>query len=176
MPDRVFADAEGDRDRRGRSFGCKRSRIAGCSDNGHATADEVSHERRQAIVLAAEPMVLDHHVLTLDVAGFAEAFTERGCMARGPIERPAADKADHRHGRLLRARRKRPCGCHAAKKRDELAAFHGSMPPCLNKKDSTPGGAAAVRDFGPVFVRYGSFASDRNASALAACPLRPSKR
>jgi hypothetical protein len=137
MPDRVFADAEGDRDRRGRSFGRKRSRIAGCSDNGHATADEVSHERRQAIVLAAEPMVLDHHVLALDVAGFAEAFTERGCMARGAIERPAADKADHRHRRLLRARRPRPRRRSAAEQRDEFASSHvehGASSPALGPR------------------------------------------
>ena len=76
--DRVFADAEDDRDRRGRSFGRKcSSSKAGRGDHGHATADEVSHERRQAIVLALQPVVLDHHVLALDVAGFVEAFAER---------------------------------------------------------------------------------------------------
>ena len=31
---------------------------------------------RQAIVLAAEPAVLDDHVLALNIAGFAEAFIE----------------------------------------------------------------------------------------------------
>ena len=77
--DRVFADAEDDRDRRGRSFGRKRSRVAGWrGDNGHATADEVGHERRKAIELALQPMVLHRHVLALDVAGFVEAFAERG--------------------------------------------------------------------------------------------------
>src|SRR5262249_27316736 len=33
--------------------------------------------------------------------------------------------------------------------------------------------AAALRDFTPVFVRYGSFASDRDVSRPAACPLWP---
>ena len=106
--DRVFADAEDDRDRRGRSFGRKRSRIGGRGDHGHATADEVGHERRQAIVLALQPVVLDRHVLALDVAGFVEAFTERSGMAHGGLGRPAADEADDRHRRLLRARRERP--------------------------------------------------------------------
>jgi hypothetical protein len=32
--------------------------------------------------------------------------------------------ADHRHRRLLRARRKRPCDDRAAEKRDEVATFH----------------------------------------------------
>src|SRR5262245_43546427 len=108
MSTRVSATAKDDRDRRGRSFGCKRSRIANCSDNCHATADEVGHERGQAIVLAAEPVVLDRHVLALDVACFAKAFTKRGCMACGTVERSTAEKADHRHRRLLRARRERP--------------------------------------------------------------------
>jgi hypothetical protein len=47
---------------------------------------EVGHQRRQAIVLAAEPVVLDHHVLALDVAVFAEAFRQCGCMASGAID------------------------------------------------------------------------------------------
>jgi hypothetical protein len=111
MPDRVSTEAKCDRDRRGRSFGRKRRRIASRSDNCHATADEVSHERGQAIVLAAEPVVLDNHVLALDVAGFAEAFRERGCMARRTLERSTADEADDRHRWLLRARRERPRCC-----------------------------------------------------------------
>jgi hypothetical protein len=32
--------------------------------------------------------------------------------------------ADHRHRRLLRARRERPCGSRAAEQRDELASPH----------------------------------------------------
>ena len=80
--DRVFADAEHDRDRRGRSFGRDRSAAAGRGDHGHTTADQVSHQRRQAIVLALQPVVLDRHVLALDVAGFTKAFAERGHIAR----------------------------------------------------------------------------------------------
>jgi hypothetical protein len=34
------------------------------------------------------------------------------------------EKPDHRHRRLLRARRERPRGRRAAEKRDELAAVH----------------------------------------------------
>jgi hypothetical protein len=81
--DRVFADAEDDRDRRGRSFGCKRGKVAGWrGDNGHATTHEVSHEFRKAIELALQPVVLDRHVLPLDVAGFVEALAERGGKGR----------------------------------------------------------------------------------------------
>src|SRR5262245_58560499 len=122
MRDRVSANAKGDRDPCGRSFGRKRRRIANRSDNGDATADEVGHERRQAVVLAGKPVVLDRHVLALDVARFAKAFTKRGCMAYGTIERSTAEKADHGHRRLLRARRERPrSGRTAAKQDDEIA-------------------------------------------------------
>src|SRR5262249_3943982 len=51
--DGVFADAEDDRDRRGRGFGGKRSSVAGWrSDNGDTTTHKVSHERPKAIELA----------------------------------------------------------------------------------------------------------------------------
>ena len=81
--DGVLADAEDDRDRRGRSFGSKRSSVAGWrGDNGHATTHEFSHERRQAIELALQPVVLHRHVLALEVAGFVEALAERGGKGR----------------------------------------------------------------------------------------------
>ena len=81
--DRVFADAEDDRDRRGRSFGHLGSMVARWrGDNGHATTHEVSHERRKAIELALQPVVLHRYVLALDVAGFVEAFAERGGKGR----------------------------------------------------------------------------------------------
>jgi hypothetical protein len=76
--DRVFADAEDDRNRSGRSFGCTRSKVAGWrGDDGHTTTHEVSHERRKAIELALQPVVLHRHVLALDIAGFVEALAER---------------------------------------------------------------------------------------------------
>src|SRR6516164_5963589 len=70
-PHRVVAYAEDDRDRRGRSFGRLRtSSDAGCRNNGYATAHEVSHQRRQTIVSAVQPVVFDHDVLALNVARF----------------------------------------------------------------------------------------------------------
>jgi hypothetical protein len=53
-------------------------------------------------------MVLDDHVLAIDVVDFAEAFRERSRMASGAIERSTTDKANYRHRRLLCARRERP--------------------------------------------------------------------
>src|SRR6478735_10918426 len=85
----VFGDAEDDWERGGRSFGRKRSRgVAGRGDYSHAAADEVGHQRRQAIVLALEPMVLDRHVLTLDIAGFTERAAERSRVACHATARP----------------------------------------------------------------------------------------
>jgi hypothetical protein len=37
---------------------------------------------QKMIESALQPMVLDHQFLTFDVAGFAEAFVERGHKAR----------------------------------------------------------------------------------------------
>jgi hypothetical protein len=118
--DRVFGDAEDDRDRRGRSFGRKCSRSAGRGDHGHATANEVSHQRWQSIELALQIMVLDRDVLALHDAGFVEAFTERSAKARGGLGRPGTDEADDRPHRLLRPRDKRPCR-RAAEQCYELA-------------------------------------------------------
>ena len=123
--DRVFGDAEDDRDRRGCSFGRERSgAVAGRGDHGHATADQIGHQRRQAIVLALQPVVLDRHVLAFDVAGFVEALAERGRKARGTIGRPAVDKPDHRHRRLLRRAASGHANAVPPKSADELAPPH----------------------------------------------------
>src|SRR5262245_46687842 len=135
--DWIASSSENDRDRCGRSFGrLNSSGRAGRSDNGDATADEVSHERRKAIVSAVQPIVLDHHVLPLDVAGFVEALAERSGMARGGIGWPAGDKRDGRHGGLLRSRRERPHR-RAAEQRDELPSSHvghGGLLPRLSQR------------------------------------------
>src|SRR5262245_1426569 len=72
------------------------------------------------------PPILDRHILALDVPGFTNALPECGQKACTiGKERPrAAEEPDHRHGRLLRARRERPRHGRAAEQRDELAALH----------------------------------------------------
>jgi hypothetical protein len=42
------------------------------------------------------------------------------------VGRLAADKADHRHRRLLSVRRERPCNGNTATKPDELASLHAA--------------------------------------------------
>src|SRR5215470_5151899 len=60
-------------------------------------------------------MVLDRYVLSLDVAGFAEALAKFGTQARRGSRRAGADKTNHGHPWLLRPRRRRPCGSRAEK-------------------------------------------------------------
>src|SRR6516225_1403913 len=145
--DGVFAYAEDDRDRRGRSLGrLSSSGLTGRRDNGDATADEVSHQRRQAIEAAIEPIVLDRHVLALDMAGFAKAFLESGHAGRGGSGRPEADEADDRR-RLLRACRHRPRR-HTAEQCNERAPLHSITSSAMASSagdNSRPSALAAVR-------------------------------
>src|SRR5262249_15825424 len=76
------------------------------------------------------PAIFDRHVPALDITGLAQALVKCAQPACPQIRRLAADVSDHRHCRLLRARRERPRGRRrAADQRDELAAFHVWMAP-----------------------------------------------
>src|SRR5262249_53204443 len=85
----------------------------------------IGNKRRQSIILTLGPAVFHRDVLPLDVSAFLQPLMECceciGGLARGPT----AEKADHRHRRLLRARRERQHGRRATERRDEVAAFHG---------------------------------------------------
>jgi hypothetical protein len=65
------------------------------------SVDQIGHQCRQAIVVALQPVVLDCHVLTFDVAGIDEAFTECDRSACGGIGRPDVDKPDRRQRPFL---------------------------------------------------------------------------
>ena len=107
--DRIFTDAEDDRNRRCRRLGRERCRLrGGRGDHGYPTADEVRHQGRQAVIAAFQPMVFDDHVLAFDLAGLAQPFAKRSQPARIGIGCPGIDEGDDRFCRLLRARRKRP--------------------------------------------------------------------
>src|SRR5262249_18759731 len=93
------------------------------SDYRDAAADDIGHQRRQTVVLAAKPVVFHPHVLAFDIAAFTKPFLECGCSEARRIGRPGIDKCDNRD-RLLRARRERPRRCYAAEQRDELASPH----------------------------------------------------
>src|SRR5262249_22991731 len=91
------------------------------NDHRHLTAYQIGCEVGQSVVLVLRPAILDRHILALDVAGFTNALPECGQIAR-TIGRRAAEEPDHRHRRLLRARRERPRHRRAADERNELAA------------------------------------------------------
>jgi hypothetical protein len=98
--------------------------------------------------------VLDRYILAVDEACFPEALAERGHEMRESLRASAAQEANHRHSRLLRARRERPGRGRAAEQRDELASFQSmelhSIPEC---KTITPSLASRrIR----VFRRRGS--------------------
>src|SRR5712691_2797013 len=78
-------------------------------------------------ILAVRPAVLDGYVPTLDITDFAESLTKRAHTELGRNRRLAEKEPDHRHRRLLRARRERPHSGRAAEKRDELPPSHHSI-------------------------------------------------
>src|SRR5262245_40714340 len=99
------------------------SRASRRSDHGDAAVEQISHQSRQSIVAAFRPAVFDDYVATLDIPSLVQALTECGREFRENGRRPAIEKTDHRHRRLLRARRERPRS-RAADERDEIAALH----------------------------------------------------
>jgi hypothetical protein len=78
-------------------------------------------------------VILDRHVLPLDIARLLEAFAKRSTQARGVLRRATVDETNHRHHRLLCARRERP-NRRVADERDELAPFHVWMAPAWQEK------------------------------------------
>src|SRR5262245_64879970 len=94
------------------------------SDHRHLTAYQVSCEVGQSIILILRPAILDRHILAFDVPAFADALPECGHKTCSVGGRRAAEEPDHRHRRLLRARRERPCDGRSAEQRYERAALH----------------------------------------------------
>ena len=91
-------------------------------DDGHLAIDEISRKRRQSIRLIFRPTVLDGYILAFDIVGFLQPAMETGDLTVQLRCRTDVEKTDHRHRRLLRARRKRPRCRRTAEQRDELAA------------------------------------------------------
>ena len=94
---------------------------AGGDDHRHLAANEVGGHFRQLVIAIAAPAIFDGDVFALDIAGFGEAILESGDEVGHCDRGSGIEKSDHRHRRLLRPRRERPCGCRAAEQRDELA-------------------------------------------------------
>jgi hypothetical protein len=132
-------------------------------DDGHPRLDEIGSHRRQSIVSTVGPAIRDRDIPALNETCLAEASAVRSYLTRETFRRPAVEKADHRHRRLLRARRERPRCRNAAEQSDELAPLQ------LTELHSVPSsvagyrigedqvrGVAAMRDFGAAYGRFGS--------------------
>ena len=116
--------SEDDRDRRGRNFrGQCRTEIAACHDQIDLAADEIGGQCGQPIIAAFRPAVLDRHVLSLDIAGFAQSLAERGHQGRKRTGRRAAEETDHRERLLLRADQER-IRRRAGENHHEIPASH----------------------------------------------------
>ena len=70
-----------------------------------ATLNEIRGQCRQTVVLIIREPVIDHDILTLDIACFLQSETERCQKLRVFAGCTTAEKSDHRNCRLLRTRR-----------------------------------------------------------------------
>src|SRR5262245_33532797 len=146
---RILANAENDRDSRGRSLCRERGRRVGpCDNHAYLPTDQIGHQLRISILLSLHPARFDRHILALDVARFIQALPEGDHpRSRFGFRQSSADDPDHRHRRLLRSRRQRPRR-RAAEQRDERAALHSmtsSARCCKNHGTSSPSAFAALR-------------------------------
>src|SRR6516165_3586185 len=94
------------------------------------------------------PSVFDRYVSALSVTRIGQALLNCSKDPAPGFRRPAAEEPDHRHRRLLCARRERPSERRTAEKRDELAPFYSitsSASASSVGDNSRPSALAAVR-------------------------------
>ena len=84
-----------------------------CDDHSDRSASQFGCKRRKSIKLILGPAVEDRCIVALDVAGLLQALAKSAQTLRQRIGRPQVEEPDHRHRRLLRARRNRH-RCRAA--------------------------------------------------------------
>jgi len=116
---------EHDRDRRRCRLGRKRHiGASACNNHRDRQANQFDRQRRQPLGLIFSETVHDRHVLALGITGELEAQTKSAQSVRQRVGQPTVEESDHRHRRLLPARRERPRRRRAAKQCDELAPVH----------------------------------------------------
>jgi hypothetical protein len=121
-----------------RAIGCRLS-AAGCDDDSHLAANQIGCQQRQSIWLPLSVTIFNRNISAFDEATLAQALLKRGQELCICICRPDAQKPNHRHCRLLRARREWPRGSsrRAAEQRDDLAPSHVEHnPPSRNRASS----------------------------------------
>jgi hypothetical protein len=119
--DGVAANGEHNGNGRCRILGRQGRRFtASGGDNAHGVTHKLCGERWQLFVLTMCPAILDRNILALNIARLGDTSVECRYKVRCLFGRPGVEEPDHRHRRLLRARRERPSG-RSAKQSDELA-------------------------------------------------------
>src|SRR6266545_3938449 len=98
------------RDRRACSLGRERRGNSARGDHVDPSVNQFDRQLRQPIELTFGEPIYDRHVLALDVAGVFETLAECAQKFFHRSGRSGIEKPDHRHRRLLRARRERPRG------------------------------------------------------------------
>src|SRR5262245_28384646 len=131
-----------------RGLGSQTGRSAGRGNDRDSSTNEVGRLRRQSLVPAFRPAILDRQVLAVYVAGFPQSLAKRGCVESIPLRRCAVEESDCRHCRLLPARSERPRS-RAAEQRDELAAAAHSITSSARRRKASgifsPSTLAVVR-------------------------------
>jgi hypothetical protein len=101
--------------------GLCRNGPAARNDDSNSAANQVGRQFREPIVVVVRRAKFDGDVAAFDVAGFPQALAECRPRQLGRLGRCSVEISDHRHRRLLRARRERPRCRAAAKQDDEIA-------------------------------------------------------
>src|SRR5262249_32906733 len=154
----------------GRRLCCQRRRSAARCNHCYLSMNQFSGQRRQAIVMALSPTVLNREVLAVDQTRFTQALPKRCHTIGVGLRRAGAEKANHRHRRLLRARRERPCRRCAAEQRDELAAPHSitsSAATCSVGGTVRPSALAVLR-----FITNSNLVGCKTGKSAGFSPLR----
>jgi hypothetical protein len=168
--DRVIADAEDDGDRGGCCLRSQRRRRGASNDHGDTSPNKIDRQRRQSIDLILGPTVFDGDVFALDIAVIIQALAKCGQNNVRKRARLAVEEPNHRHRRLLRARRERPRGRRAAKQSDENATFHSIT---SSARTSTDGGIINPRDFAALsLMTSSSLVGNSTGKSPGLAPLR----
>src|SRR5262249_32313641 len=136
-------------------LGCQRGPDASRrSDDADLMPKQVDDECRQSIVLTLGPAVFDGDVLPFDVSALLQSLMECCECIGGLAGGPTAEKADHRHARLLP-----PRALHLHREQQTAAADQGNelTPRCV--KHGLPSG-----------TRQASLPQAQDALEASACP------
>jgi hypothetical protein len=143
---RILADTEHHRDDRRGGFGSERPWSVGrCGDHRDTAPDGIVEDCGKVLVVTVQPVIFDDDVLALRKPALAQAFAKLGGQRRGRVNPSSIDQRDHRHCRLLRARRERPSGksCNSLQ---ELAPSHRLRPRLGPRQNAITSGIAEQRN------------------------------